>query len=282
MSARGILSSPYQRRVIATSSIVSIILLLVCVILINAYAPETRRWDLLSAILVAVTGSAMFALLSAALLSFFSDPAEIEASTQLLPRDIAGALDALARGAPDYMLYVRTGRHFRAKVLPVLIAGANADRRMLKVDVVLLDFRNAELCQRYASYRGWQLEDVQREIMSTILSIIDAASKSRFLDIELYLSPRLSIFRLDGTADEIIVTREDRRDLASRYKRSNPYFVAFRNEFTWVKAEAFQVRKISGTTVLPGSLQEMFGELEIIRLHLNEAIEAKSNSSPYE
>src|ERR1700730_5112389 len=117
MSTRGILSSPYQRRVIVTFSLVAIAGLLLFVILVNALTPETRAWNLVSDILVALTASAMFALLSVCLLHFFTDPSEVEASTQLLPGDIDGALDALARSAADYILYVRTGRHFRAKVL---------------------------------------------------------------------------------------------------------------------------------------------------------------------
>ena len=200
MSTRGILSSPYQRRVIVTFSLVAIAGLLLFVILVNALTPETRAWNLVSDILVALTASAMFALLSVGLLHFFTDPSEVEASTQLLPGDIDGALDALARSAADYILYVRTGRHFRAKVLPLLVEKANAGRRRIKIEVVLLDFRDAELCGRYASYRNWSLEYVQTEIMSTILKLIDASVATPFVDIDLYLSKRLSTFRLDGCA----------------------------------------------------------------------------------
>jgi hypothetical protein len=281
MSTRGILSSPYQRRVIVTFSIVAIAILLLLVILLNALTPETRAWKLVSDILVALTASAMFAVLSVDLLHFFTDPSEIEASTQLLPGDIDGALDTLARSAADYILYVRTGRHFRAKVLPVLVEKANAGRRRIKIEVVLLDFREAELCQLYASYRNWSLEYVQAQIMSTILKLVDASVATSFVDIDLYLSKRLSTFRLDGTTDEIIITREDRGDYAARYKRSDPYFAAFANEFSWVKTEAFHVKKAPGRTALPPTLRDMFGDLPVIRSLLEIATQAKSESSPY-
>jgi hypothetical protein len=42
--------------------------------------------------------------------------------------------------------------------------------------------------------------------MSTILKLIDASVATSFIDIDLYLSKRLSTFRLDGTTDEIIIT----------------------------------------------------------------------------
>jgi hypothetical protein len=281
MSSRGILSSPYQRRVIVTFSLIAIAALLLSAILVNAFTPETRAWQLVSNILVALTSSAMFALLSAGLLQFFTDPSQVESSTLLLPGDIDRALNALAYAAADYMLYVRTGRHFRAKVLPVLVDEAKAGRRRIKIEVILLDFREVELCQRYAGYRNWSLEYVQTEIMSTILKLIEASRATSFVDIDLYLSKRLSTFRLDGTTDEIIITREDRGDYASRYRRSDPYFAAFDNEFGWVKADAYHVKKAPRTAELPPTLQDMFGDLPVIRCLLEAAIQAKSEPSPY-
>jgi hypothetical protein len=281
MSTRGILSSAYQRKVIVAFALVAIAVLLLAVVLVNSLTPETRAWKLISDILVALTTSAMFALLSAGLLHFFTDPSEVEASIQLLPGDIDEALDALARNASDYILYVRTGRHFRAEVLPLLVEKANAGRRRIKVEVVLLDFRDPELCQHYARYRNWSLEYVQTEILSTILKLIDASVATSFVEIDLYLSKRLSTFRLDGTTDEIIITREDRGDFASRYKRFDPCFAAFINEFSWVKAEAFHVRKPPGTTALPPTLPDMFGDLPVVRSLLEAATQAKSEPSPY-
>ena len=95
--------------------------------------------------------------------------------------------------------------------------------------------------------------------MSTILKLIDASVATSFVDVDLYLSKRLSTFRLDGTTDEIIITREDRSDYGSRYNRSEPYFAAFVNEFSWVKAEAFHVKRSPGRTALPPTLRDMFG-----------------------
>ena len=83
--------------------------------------------------MVALTTSAMFALLSAGLLHFFTDPSEIEASTVLLPGDIDGALDTLARSATSYMLCVsERGDILEPKVLPLLVEKAKAARRRIK------------------------------------------------------------------------------------------------------------------------------------------------------
>src|SRR5436190_20648089 len=116
MPNRGILSSPYQRRVIAAFSIICILALIAALFVIYFFAPETRGWKLISDILVALTTSAAFAFASAAFLYFFTDPFDLEASTQVVPKDIGPALNALASNAADYRLNVRTGRHFRADI----------------------------------------------------------------------------------------------------------------------------------------------------------------------
>jgi hypothetical protein len=61
MSTRGILGSPYQRRVIVTFSLGAISVLLLFVILINALTLETRAWKLVSDVLVALTASGAIA-----------------------------------------------------------------------------------------------------------------------------------------------------------------------------------------------------------------------------
>lgn len=282
MSTRGLLSSLSQRRVIVTFSLIAIVSLILAITGIYKYAPQTRGWKLLSDILIAFTTSASFAFLSGVFLHFFTDPYEEEASTYLLPADIGNALKALAESGADYQLYVRTGRHFRAEILPILNKKATATRMPIRAEIVLLDFRDAAMCKRYADYRGYTLEYVQWEIMATILKLIEASALTPLLEIDLYLSTRLSTFRLDGTTDEFIVTREDASDFAARYRRSNSYFAALLNEFSWVKADAYRVPAIPLSNRLPPTLDDMFGDLGPLRTLLTQATKATSEGSPYD
>jgi len=64
--------------------------------------------------------------------------------------------------------------------------------------------------------------------------------------IDLFLSKRLSTFRIEGSSDEILVTREDPKDTASRYLRSHRDFAAFATEFSWIRDEAFPVPNTNG------------------------------------
>ena len=257
-------------------------MLIAALVVIYFFAPETRGWKLVSDILVALTTSAAFAFASAAFLYFFTDPFDLDASTQVLPKDIGPALDALASNAAHYKLNVRTGRHFRADVLPVLSQKARKQRMPMRIEVILLDFRNSSMCRRYAEYRKYETDYVQYEILATIIKLIEASNANPFLEIELYLSSRLSTFRLDGSNDEVIITREDAADYAARYSRSNPNYAAFMNEFSWVQKEAQRVPDDAATNRLPTTTSVMFPNDPLVLALADRAEHAKSETSPYD
>jgi len=91
----------------------------------------------------------------------------------------------------------------------------------------------------------------------------------------------LSIFRIDGTDDEIIVTREDPKDIAFLYKRPDPHFFALLQEFSWVKQEASKMPMILGEDAPVAVLQTVFGDISLFGGLIGDAVEATSKSSPY-
>jgi hypothetical protein len=290
MSLAGIFSSASQRRIFLLTTVLLIILGLVLIWSIYYLLPDTRGWNTLLNILISVEASAVFAFASAWFLSyFFVDPSEIAARLVLLPQDIGQALRDVAADAPDYKIYVRTGRHFRAEILPLLIAKAARDRQPTNIEVVLLDFRDVEICEKYAAYRKmasfdrhlWDTAYVQKEVMATILALSAAANEhASLLHIDLFLSSRLSTFRIEGSSQDLVVTREDPKDLAARYSRSDRDHAAFLTEFMWVREAAKPVRK--GTEgSLPATLFEMFGKLDVISELEGPARHALGAKSPY-
>jgi hypothetical protein len=198
-------------------------------------------------------------------------------------------LEDIAEKATDYKIFVRTGRHFRAEILPMLEKQARRNRLPIRVEVVLLDFRDETVCDKYATYRkassfdhkAWDTRYVQQEVLATILKLIEASRENRGLvDIHLFLSKRLSTFRIEGSSDEILVTREDPKDTASRYLRSHHDFAAFVNEFAWVRDEGYRVtpERDGG---LPTTLLAMFGENALIASLEAQAKQAMKSASPY-
>jgi hypothetical protein len=263
---------------------------IVATLAISYFAPNTPVWNALNNLLISVVASGVFALVSGLYISyFFVDPSDIATKSTLLPEDIGQALQSIATRAADYKIFVRTGRHFRAETLPTLVKQARAIRCPIRVEVVLLDFRDKCICERYANYRKassfdgkvWETTYVQKEVLATILALIEASQDNRSLvDIHLFLSKRLSTFRIEGSSDEILVTREDPKDTASRYSRTHRDFAAFATEFGWVRDEAYRVTK-EEAGALPATLLAMFGENSDISSLEKSAAEAAKSASPY-
>ena len=206
MSLYGIFSSPSQRRLFLLVSVSLVVILALCILIIFDKSPDTRGWNLFLDVLVGVLASAIFIILGSLFVKyFFKDPHEISFANKLLSKDIGPTLITMAKSATEYKLYVRTGRHFRAEILPILSDNATKLRRRVTVEAILLDFRNDDVCAKYASYRqsssfdhyNWTKEYVQTEILATILKLIQAAQRTHNLLESISTLPLAS--RLSGS-----------------------------------------------------------------------------------
>jgi hypothetical protein len=199
-------------------------------------------------------------------------------------------LESIAKRASDYKIFVRTGRHFRAEILPIIVKRARKARHPIQIDVILIDFRDENVCEKYANYRKvasfdrqlWDSSYVRREVLATILELIRVSRENPGLvDIQLFLSKRLSTFRIEGSSNEILVTREDPKDTAAHYSKDHRDFSAFVTEFGWIRDEAYRVEK-DVSQVLPATLDAMFGEnAGITDQEKQSAEEATKSPSPY-
>ena len=290
MTFSGILSSPSQRRSFLLATCTVLLISILATIAISQFAPSKPIWNALNSLFNSVIASGIFAIVAGLYTSyFFVDPSDIQAESTLLPQDIDQALQAIATEAVNYKIFVRTGRHFRAEVMPLLITQARKSRHPIQVEVVLLDFRDHNVCERYANYRKtssfdrrlWDKRYVQKEVLGTILMLSKASrSNPGLVDVQLFLSKRLSTFRIEGSSEQILVTREDPKDLASRYSRTHRDFSAYVTEFGWIRDEAYAVAKDT-SGLLPATLNEMFGENPDITTLETLAIEATHSGSPY-
>lgn len=290
MSLSGIFSSRHQRRTFLLTSTLIIVVSLVLVWIIYYFSPDTRGWGVLINLLISVVASAVFALVAALYITyFFVNPSDIAAKSLLLPEDIGQALRDVAMKAPNYKIYVRTGRHFRAEILPILIEKARRERHPINLEVILLDFRDADICEKYAAYRKtasfdhqlWNKAYVQKEVMATILALAAAANEhAALVEVELFLSSRLSTFRIEGSSQEIVVTREDPKDMAARYLYSHRDYAAFVTEFNWIRDAAAPAKK-GDRCSLPPTLTEMFGDHALIAELADQAENARAARSPY-
>lgn len=233
--------------------------------------------------------SGAFALISAFFITYlFVDPNDLATKSAVLPQDIEGALANIAASASEYSVFVRTGRYFRSIIMPTLVEQARRSRRKMRMRIVLLDLRDAEVCNRYANFRRnssfdkclWSTDYVRTEVLATILSLIQASQENPdLIDIELFLSTRLSTFRIEGTLDELLVTREDPKDIAMRYRKADRDYSAFSTELDWICAEADRVENLTDGT-FPTAITSIFDDKEVMDLE-DAAKLSLSKPSPY-
>lgn len=101
------------------------------------------------------------------------------------------------------------------------------------------------------------------------------------MTVNLYLSTRLSTFRFDGSHDEIIVTREDPKDVALRCRSSDSEFSAYSNEFVWIRDEAFKVEEWAVADTHMSVLKDTFDTWELTAELEESAVMAMNEASPY-
>ncbi len=262
---------------------------MIIIFIIAANVPVTGVWSAVVNVMTSLASSALFAIISFLYITHcFTDPSQLTTGAVVLPQDIRDAIEKIARSATNYIIFVRTGRHFRAEILPIILDEAKKHRRPIRIEVILLDCRDKAICEKYATYRkvasfdhhNWTQEYVQTEIMATIHSVIERSrSGGDLIRFEIYLSKRLSVFRIEGSPEEIIVTREDPKDNAYRYRRTHSEHGAYLYDFNWIKEDAcFLVSSESSGEV---SIESIFAGDEGLQRLGKDAKKASSAKSPY-
>jgi hypothetical protein len=171
-----------------------------------------------------------------------------------------------------------SGRYLRAEVAPTLARTARDSSSTRELRVQILDPDNENVCKAYAEYRRglasasrddeeWSQTRVREELLATILKLYILKTDSPLLDVELFLTSSFSVFRIDLSSGEVVVTTEDARDPAFRFSNTSDFYDAYRNEFNFTEKQAREiVLRSSGShpaTVDSNFLKALFPSIRI-------------------
>lgn len=227
------------RRLLALSCLAVIVLVAVFVV-----SPEGIFADAAMSFVVNIISSVVAVLL---LYLFFVSPLKETEKITVLSEDLGSQLVKNAECSDQYFIFSRTGRHFRSSIIEKWRGALTSRNSVGRVRVVLLDHRDTELCEQYRSYRAqlsfdkqqWVEKSVQHEVLATIKELSRISrDESHSMEIEIRLSRRLSMFRIEGGEAQLFVTREDPKSHALSIGCRHPDYAAYKREFEWIWNEA--------------------------------------------
>jgi hypothetical protein len=151
---------------------------------------------------------------------------------------------AQARQATEHWIFKGgTGTYLRAVTLKECIDNARREKRLLRVQLEILDPTDEALCKSYAQFRSslasrpdgtgeeWTLDRTRKESFATILAACWYRQRSAsFLTIEVGLSRVMTTFRWDISSRCVIMTQEDPAAQALMFEKGKPYYDAYSRE----------------------------------------------------
>lgn len=135
-----------------------------------------------------------------------------------------------------------TGIFTRAVTLPELAKQARIANKPIELKLQLIDPLNNDICQKYAEYRRglntasgnrklWTATFVRNHSFATIIKAILISSQEPLLDISIGLKNNFSLFRLDLSSTNVVVTKEDPREVAFVFHKNSTSFNSYIHEF---------------------------------------------------
>jgi hypothetical protein len=166
-----------------------------------------------------------------------------DASTVRILRgtEVNDALAQARRSTDRWAFKGGTGTYIRAVTLPDCVDIARREKRALYVQLEIIDPTDENVCRRYADFRSslspgpdstgelWTLDRTRQESFATILASCWYRQRFTFLTITVGLSPTMSTFRWDMSAQGIIIT-EEHGSHAMVIDAAKPYYRSYSRE----------------------------------------------------
>lgn len=220
--------------------------------------------------LIALIASTIAA--SAAVLFFTPKTVKSSDINVVDPHDLHNALDALVNDTETHEYLGHTARWNRAKTLERLLEKAKRTRSTKTITWIILDPNDNKACEYYSQFghanrgKGATIitkKDVKIELLTTILICLKYR-KEPFIDINLYLNNKISLFRLDITESGILLTKPYSDEPAIMFPNGTFFYRSYKEEFHIAKKQSKVVNlDIEQLEFNPNNCRSMLKELGI-------------------
>ncbi|AEU34958.1 hypothetical protein [Granulicella mallensis] len=194
-----------------------------------------------SLIVTILIGSFLFFATPAVMKVAKIEPVEPKMINDLLKTATATSIAWTLRGA--------MGRYTRAETLPALIKRARVSGARRSLRLMVLDPDIARVCHGYANYRNGVASSskvqtphtgatVRNQILATVLTATKASLTESMIDIQIYLVPMWSVFRIDLSDEYAILTSEDPREPGLRIDRGSHFYGTYSKELDFIALQS--------------------------------------------
>ncbi len=165
------------------------------------------------------------------------------------PHDLRNTLDSITKKTESFTYYGHIARWSRSVTLAKLLKEANEEHITKSIDLIILNPNNKKLITYFANFghgeRGKgndvkSAKQVKVELFITILTVYNYNQES-FLNINLYLSSHISLFRMDLTQNALVLTKPYSTEPALLFYKDTFFYKSYKEEIKIAKEQSKQL-----------------------------------------
>lgn len=225
---------------IAIICLIALLLVVRFFVLADSEGSAATARDIAGQVIDSLVGAAGAALAISILLILFVPEDKESGTFRFLSSDqIEGAIREGTTGAREWSVRARTARYFRRRTLPWIAASSVQAGRTVRIRVQLLDPGDVNLLGDYVDYqaseatsgREFDVNRVRREILATLVTLLDYNTRYPRLSIEVGLSRSLWLMSLDICDDRAIICGQHGGHPAILHSEGSSFYNTTRDEF---------------------------------------------------
>lgn len=187
----------------------------------------------------------------ASLAYIFFTPNNIrEGDIHIVPSyDLENELEKIIEDTETYYYAGHTARWNRSITLKKLESKANLKNTRIEVSFIILDPNSEKVCLYYAEFghanrkNSSQIDSIKNVRIELITTILICAKYKiePLLDIKVYLTDKVSLFRLDISDTEAVLTKADPKEPALAFPKDTFFYRSYREEFRVTRDQSRQI-----------------------------------------